>query len=904
MYNYCEPAKAFDSWIFLFIALSGIFAAPAPCEVVLTKAQRAYLKEKGAIVFVSQTVYPPFEFVDKHGDHTGMCIELAHWMAAELGFKAQFTDTSFKQAQQAVLSGQAHVLTSFFFSPKRDQYFEFTNTIFLAPATIFVAAERPDIKDINDLNGKTIAMQKGDYAMEFLENNDVVFQVAYTSNFAEAADLVIEGKADVVIGDEPIVLYHLYSNDLTSLLKKVGAPLYVGQNCMAVREGEVMLQSILNTGIAMARKNGVLDRIQRKWLGVQLGEQESFFSTYGVYILVLSTSLLIAVLTVWFWNINLRKEVSLRTEALARSEDALRAVLFASPIGIVVLQDHEMQWHNDAMTDIAGYTPDELSGRRLDFLFADAKEGEKIELRIQEKLQYERQDLLETRWRRKDGSVFDCLLRFATTQRKHGKKQLVVLAEDITKRKRIQKKLRENEEFLNAVVENIPNMVFVKDAEQLRFVQFNKAGEELLGYDREELIGKNDYDFFPEEEADFFTSKDREVLRDGNLVDIPEEPIQTKHKGKRLLHTKKIPVLDPDGKPRYLLGISEDITERLAAEKARKLSEERLLAAIDAIDGGFAIYDADDRLAMYNAKYHSTYKRIAHAMTLGQPFERIVRKAAELGQFPCATGREDHWIAKRMAQHRLADGSMEYKLYDGRWIKIAERKTKDGGTVGFHVDITDIKQSEERMQHALKEKETLLKEIHHRVKNNMQVVSSLLSLQSSKEANSQITEAFLEAQNRVHSMALVHDILYRSNNLMEIDLQSYLDNLATHLLQAYASQAGRVDIRIQAGGVKIGIDQAVPCGLVVTELLTNSLKYAFPSGTGGLIQIQTALEKKEIIRMTAADNGVGLPPDFDPPTADTLGLRLVTELIEDQLEGQWQVDTGDGTRWIIRWPRT
>ena len=142
MNKFYDPAKAFVSWIFLSMALSTIFAAPAPCEVVLTKAQRAYLKEKGAIVFVSQTAYPPFEFVDNHGDHTGMCIELAHWMAAELGFKAQFTDTSFKQAQQAVLSGQAHVLTSFFFSPKRDQYFEFTDTIFLAPATIFVAADR------------------------------------------------------------------------------------------------------------------------------------------------------------------------------------------------------------------------------------------------------------------------------------------------------------------------------------------------------------------------------------------------------------------------------------------------------------------------------------------------------------------------------------------------------------------------------------------------------------------------------------------------------------------------------------------------------------------------------------------------------------------------------------------
>src|SRR5690348_9814256 len=109
-------------------------------------------------------------------------------------------------------------------------------------------------------------------------------------------------------------------------------------------------------------------------------------------------------------------------------------------------------------------------------------------------------------------------------------------------------------------------MIFVKDAKHLRFARFNRAGEELPGFPRKQLIGKNDYDFFPKEEADFFTQKDRAVLAGGKVVDIPEEPIHTKHKGKRILHTKKIPILGAGGKPLYLLGISEDITERKNAE--------------------------------------------------------------------------------------------------------------------------------------------------------------------------------------------------------------------------------------------------------------------------------------------------------------------------------------------------
>lgn len=149
------------------------------------------------------------------------------------------------------------------------------------------------------------------------------------------------------------------------------------------------------------------------------------------------------------------------------------------------------------------------------------------------------------------------------------------IVRDITDRKKAEDELKNSEHFLNSIIENIPNMLFVKDAKDLRFVRINKAGEDLLGYSKADLMGKNDYDFFPKKDADFFSTKDKEVLESGKLLEIEEEPIHTKYKGERILETKKIPIFDSNGHPRYLLGISNDITDlkKLLAELKQKSDE-------------------------------------------------------------------------------------------------------------------------------------------------------------------------------------------------------------------------------------------------------------------------------------------------------------------------------------------
>jgi polar amino acid transport system substrate-binding protein len=173
--------------------------APQP----FSSEEQAWLAAHGPIVFVSQSSYPPFEFRQKDGSMDGICIELARWMSTEMGLQVRFVSMSFLEAQESVLSGSADVITSLFYSEKRASAFSFSEPIFDVPASIFVKSDRPDIVRLEDLNGKRIAIQRGDYAREFLESKGIHFELVSTESFAQATDAVIAGNADALIGDEP-----------------------------------------------------------------------------------------------------------------------------------------------------------------------------------------------------------------------------------------------------------------------------------------------------------------------------------------------------------------------------------------------------------------------------------------------------------------------------------------------------------------------------------------------------------------------------------------------------------------------------------------------------------------------------------------------------------------------------
>jgi PAS domain S-box-containing protein len=214
-------------------------------------------------------------------------------------------------------------------------------------------------------------------------------------------------------------------------------------------------------------------------------------------------------------------------------------------------------------------------------------------------------------------------------------------------------------------------------------------------------------------------------------------------------------------------------------------------------------------------------------------------------------------------------------------------------------DITERKQAEERMRASLKDKEVLLREIYHRVKNNLQVISSLLNLQAGHVRDERDAEMFRESRNRVRSISLVHERLYRSKNLAHIDGDEYIRDLLDGLFQFYGIDGRRVTAKIEVGNVSLPLDTAIPLGLILNELLSNCLKHAFPGDGNGEIRIMLRRLAENGYELLVGDDGVGLPPGLDLQRAETLGFQLVDTLVK-QLEGEIETRAGPGAEFRVR----
>ncbi len=344
----------------------------------------------------------------------------------------------------------------------------------------------------------------------------------------------------------------------------------------------------------------------------------------------------------------------------------------------------------------------------------------------------------------------------------------------------------------------------------------------------------------------------------------------------------------------------EQLVERRTAELLEVEKRYRLLFE-NARDAIFII-DAEGRDAGKIAAANETAEKM-HGYTIAELLKMTIRDVDSSRDEKLSPERLELILQgerlKAEIKHRRRDGTIFP-------VEISSGIFDQGGhryAFAIERDITERKKAEEKIKASLAEKEILLKEIYHRTRNNMQVISGLLNLASMSIGDSGLKQVFKETQDRIMAMALVHEKLYKSKDLSNLDMKEYIEDLSAAVMESYRANAERVSLKIAAERIPLSIDLVVPCGLIINELLSNSLKYAFPGRRQGEIGI--AVHKKgEEMELVYADNGVGLPEGFDIKKTRTLGLRLVNNLVSGQLKGQLQVHRKNGTEYRINFNLT
>ena len=437
------------------------------------------------------------------------------------------------------------------------------------------------------------------------------------------------------------------------------------------------------------------------------------------------------------------------------------------------------------------------------------------------------------------------------------------------------------------VIESMSDSVIVLDAED-HVIDVNAAAQQLIGH--ADCIGQPIEHVWPSW---------ANVRGSANYgAGISEGIVVSSRNTQCVFDVRISPLTDWQGNLVSQVVVLRDIAIRKQAEEQIFESEEKFRTIFENASDEIVYIDRNGTIMDINKK--ETLFGYSREEIIGKKFTElhfVGLNMKEMGNlFKDAVMKGDHLPVAMM--------ELEFNHKNGRrvFVEVSSRAIKKEGKIvailAIMRDVTERKKAEEKIKSSLKEKEVLLREIHHRVKNNLQIVSSLLNLQTQYIRDEQYADMLKESQNRIRSMALIHEKLYQSEDLASINADEYIKTLVHGLLRSYAVNTGRITSTIDVEDIPLGVDTAIPCGLIVNELVSNSLKHAFPHGKGEITVMLHSLNGYTELSVT--DNGIGLPEDIDFRTTETLGLRLVTILAEDQLNGEVELDRTEGTAFHIR----
>lgn len=454
--------------------------------------------------------------------------------------------------------------------------------------------------------------------------------------------------------------------------------------------------------------------------------------------------------------------------------------------------------------------------------------------------------------------------------------------------------IRESEELFRSVIENSHNTIFIGD-ENSKVVYMNNKILELTGHTPQELIGT---DFTRLLDKESLTLVHKRYLRRQKGYKVPplyEFNIVRKDGEKRRVEISSSIIHDRAGKTQTVAQ-ARDITERVKMEEDLRQSEHKYKDLVEKADIAIIIDDRKGKYQYINKTFTDmfgyTQEDLPHLKitTIVHPddIERIKK------------------IHKARMEGKKSRNSFEFKgltksgeeIFCEADVVLLREEKKIYGTRSYIRDITERKQNEIGIAASLQEKEVLLREIHHRVKNNLQVISSLLSLQSQHIKDEATLNMFTESRRRVRSMGIVHEKLYRSENLSRVNFKEYLQSLTRHLFQVYSIDPKLIKLSLDVQEIYLDINTAIPCGLLVSELISNALKHAFPPGSKGEIYIAMSKTKRKKITLEVRDNGIGFDSSINIEELGSFGLQLV-DLLTKQLQGNLFIRSQNSTSFKI-----
>ena len=595
----------------------------------------------------------------------------------------------------------------------------------------------------------------------------------------------------------------------------------------------------------------------------------------------------------------------LTQEKLYQAQQFSRSIIESSlDMIIAVDKNDKITEFNKAALSFFGYKHEEIIGKPFRSLFAYDIEHEIVTNAIVKHGNYSG----EIQYKGKNNKTFSCLLSASRLINNQGEiTGSMGISRDISDIKQQQQKIQEQSAKINAIFESSTHMIWSVD-KSFNITSYNSNFERFIMERYNLKSGLNKKSKSTEKALDEFFSKVLKALYKRTFREEKQNfELQIEGQKKDAPHWIEVflsPIYNENEKVVEVAGIANYITYKKQAERKIKEQTAKLKAIFDSTAVLICSFDQTFEIVSSNKNFDKRIKQL-----FGQKVEKGINYLQVLSN--AATDDNKERINRKITQAlngKASQFEVSFERKGGEifWMEfflnpILKDENQAAEVSCMAYEITDKKETEQQIRESLKEKEVLLQEVHHRVKNNLQVISSILNLQSSYVKDKITLDILRESQNRIKSMSFIHESLYQTKDFNRVDFEDYITGLTNNLLYSYSMMSQQVNLNAEVDRVFLNLDQAIPCGLIVNELVSNALKYAFPGEKQGRILVK-ASENKNMITLIVEDNGIGLPENFNIEKTDTLGLQLVYTLIE-QLDGEIKVSTKNGTKYLIKFEK-